>query len=162
MIRPDPKDAIAYGNRGMAYYANGDLDRAIADCMTNAKSITRYFYGSNRGLKVGEYILPPLVTGRDSLANYGAHKVCRKDRVYVSVAQTDAQGFACRSENKDPVVYEVEPEGELEADPDCASGVSFACEKAKIVAVHKIPGKNIKKARKEILARLHRNAKEAQ
>jgi hypothetical protein len=41
-------------------------------------------------------------------------------------------------------------------------GVSFACEKAKIVAVHKIPGKNIKKARKEILARLHRNAKEAQ
>jgi tetratricopeptide (TPR) repeat protein len=30
-IRPDPRDAIAYGNRGMAYYANGDLDRAIAD-----------------------------------------------------------------------------------------------------------------------------------
>jgi hypothetical protein len=43
-----------------------------------------------------------------------------------------------------------------------ASGVSFACEKAKIVAVHKISGKNIMKARKEIFDRLHRNAKEAQ
>lgn len=126
--------------------------------MTDAKPITRYFHGSNRGLKIGEYILPPSVTGRDSLANYGAHKVCRKDRVYVSVAQTDAQLFACRSDNVDPIVYEVEPDGDLEPDPDCPSGVAFACEKAKIVAVHKMSGKSIKKGRKEIVARLHRPA----
>jgi tetratricopeptide (TPR) repeat protein len=30
-IRRNPRDPIAYDNRGMAYYAKGDLDRAIAD-----------------------------------------------------------------------------------------------------------------------------------
>jgi hypothetical protein len=125
------------------------------------KPVTRYFHGGNRGLKIGDYILPPSVTGRDSLSNYGAQKVCRKDRVYVSVARTDAQLFASRSDNDNPIVYEVEPEGELEPDPDCISGASFACEKAKIVAVHKISGKSIKKARKAWIAGSHRRAREA-
>jgi hypothetical protein len=50
------------------------------------------------------------------------------------------------SASREPVVYEVEPEGQLASDPECRSGVSFTCRKAKIIAIHKISGKSIKKA----------------
>ncbi|MCU1287757.1 MAG: hypothetical protein JWO13_4107 [Acidobacteriales bacterium] len=44
---------------------------------------------------------------------------------------------------------------EIEADPDCTEpGVSIACQKAKIVAIHKIPGKVIKKNQKRMRAAL--------
>ena len=76
----------------------------------------------------------------------------RTDRVYVTTVFRDAQRFA--SPNKKPVVYEVEPEGTLEDDPDAEqSGHSYACEKAKIIAIHKVPGKVIKKARQAALNR---------
>jgi hypothetical protein len=117
-----------------------------APIQRNAKSVARYFHGGNRGLRVGDYILPPSVTGRDSASDFGAHIVHRKDRVYVSTRQIDAQFFAAASQ--EPVVYEVEPEGELAPDPDCTSGVSFTCPKAKIISAHKIAGKIIKKHRK--------------
>jgi hypothetical protein len=110
------------------------------------KPVARYFHGGNRGLKVGDYILPPSETRRDSASDFGAQTVHRKDRVYVSTRLNDAQFFASGSQK--PVVYEVEPEGELASDPDCSSGVSFTCPKAKIISVHKIPGKIIKKHQK--------------
>ena len=125
-----------------------------APIQRNAKLVVRYFHGGNRGLKVGDYILPPSETGRDSASDFGAQIVHRKDRVYVSTRQSDAEFFA--SANRDPVVYEVEPEGEIEPDSDCISGVSFACRKAKIISVHKISGKKIKKHRKAMIARTHR------
>jgi hypothetical protein len=60
----------------------------------------------------------------------------------------------CASGQRNPVVYEVEPEGTLEDDPDARHpGLSHACEKAKIIAIHKVPGKLIKKARKAFLTR---------
>jgi hypothetical protein len=121
-----------------------------------AKPVTRYFHGGNRGLKVGDYILPPSQTGRESASNFGAGIVHRKDRVYVSTRQNDAQFFAAASH--EPVVYEVEPIGEIMLDPDCTSGVSYACPKAKVIAVHKISGKSIKKARKALLAGPQRRA----
>jgi lysyl-tRNA synthetase, class I len=76
-----------------------------------AKPSARYFHGSNRGRKVGDYILPPSETGRASASDFGAEIVHRKDRVYVTTSLTDAQLFA--SGSLKPVVYEVEPEGEL-------------------------------------------------
>jgi hypothetical protein len=112
----------------------------------NANPVTRYFHGGNRGLKVGDYILPASATRRASASDFGAEKTHQKDRVYVSTNPSHAQFFA--SASRDPVVYEVEPEGELEPDPDCRTGVSFACSKAKIISVHKIPGKIIKKHKK--------------
>lgn len=112
----------------------------------NAKPVARYFHGANHGLNVGDYILPPSVTGRNSTSDFGARIVHRKNRVYVSTRQSDAEFFASASPK--PIVYEVEPEGELEPDPDCISGVSFACPKAKIISIHKISGKIIKKHRK--------------
>jgi hypothetical protein len=106
----------------------------------------RYYHGGNRGLKVGGYVLPPSMTeARDA-----PHDLHRKDRVYVTAELTDAQFFAAASQ--DPVVYEVEPVGDLEDDPDCRlPGRSYACERAKIIAVHKIPGKAIKKAQKKMM-----------
>ena len=127
-----------------------------APIQKTAKPIARYFHGSNRGLKVGEYILPPSETGRESASDFGAQIVHRKDRVYVSTRQRDAELFA--SANREPVVYEVEPEGEVAPDPDCKSGASFTCAKAKIIAIHKISGKNIKKARKVLMSQAHRRA----
>jgi hypothetical protein len=126
----------------------------------NAKPVARYFHGGNRGLKVGEYILPPSETGRESASDFGAQPVHRKDRVYVITSLSDAQFFASGAD--EPVVYEVEPVGEFASDPDCRSGVSFTCQKAKIIAVHKIRGKIIKKHRKMMIARSHRRAREAE
>ena len=125
-----------------------------------AKPATRYFHGGNRGLKVGDYILPPSETGHGSTSDFGAQTVHRKDRVYVSTALTDAQLFA--SGNHNPIVYEVEPEGELAPDPDCTSGVSFSCPKARVIAIRKISGKRIKKARKALIAGSHQRAREAE
>lgn len=110
----------------------------------------RYFHGGNRGLKIGGYILPPSITKVLSCPNFGEMGgLHREDRVYVTVELADAQFFA--SASQDPIVYEVEPVGNLEDDPDCRlPGHSYACEKAKIIAIHKIKGKLIKQAKKKM------------
>jgi hypothetical protein len=113
-----------------------------------------FFHGGNRGLKPGDYILPASETGSLSASDFGAQIVHREDRVYVSTRQIDAELFA--SACREPVVYEVEPIGDLSPDPDCRSGSSFTCSKARIVSVRKVSGKKIKKARKVLLARTSR------
>ena len=62
-IRLDPKNAVAYGNRGMAYYGNSDLDRAIADfdeaIRLDPKDATAY---NNRGAaRLGKGDRSPIV-----------------------------------------------------------------------------------------------------
>jgi hypothetical protein len=116
----------------------------------------RYYHGGNRGLSVDGYILPPSVTKVKAAPDYatmgGLH---RKDRVYVTTVLTDAQLFAAG--NQLPIVYEVEPEGALEDDPDCRiPGRSYTCEKAKIIRIRKVPNNLIKKARKVLLKRRHK------
>ena len=109
----------------------------------------RYFHGGNRKLRVGDYLLPPTETG--VLGTSDLNPLCRRDRVYLTQSIDGAQFFA--SAALSPVVYEAVPEGEIEADPDCTEpGVSIACQKAKIVAIHKIPGKVIKKNKKRMRA----------
>ena len=104
-------------------------------------------------MRVGEYILPPAKTKALSTSQLvDTHGNHRTDRVYVTTAFTDAQMFA--APNRKPVVYEVEPEGSLEDDPDCKIlGRSYACEKAKIVSIHKVPGKVVKKVRQVALSK---------
>jgi hypothetical protein len=114
---------------------------------------TRYFHGGNKGLLVGGYILPPAKTGARSTSDLvdtaGNH---RRDRVYVTTVFADAQAF--ESPSRKPVVYEVEPQGTLEDDPDVKQlGRSYACEQAKIVSIHEVPGKVIKKLRQAALNR---------
>jgi hypothetical protein len=113
----------------------------------NEKKIT-YFHGGNRKLHVGDYIKPQSETGVVGMS----HPLCRKDRAYVTTSIVDAQFYASAATN--PVVYVVVPEGEVEPDPDCTQpGQSFACLKAKVIAIQKIPGKVIKKNRKRMLQR---------
>lgn len=100
----------------------------------------KYFHGGNRGLNVGDYILPQSETGVVGMS----HPLCRKDRVYVTPLIDHARFFA--SGAKKPVVYEVVPEGDVEADPDATkTGISFACPKARIIAIKKVPGRVIRR-----------------
>ena len=113
----------------------------------NEKPTIRYFHGGNRGLRIGDYILPPEIQPE---ADFAAHPLHRQDRVYVSIRLADAHFFG--SAKRNPIVYEVEPEGEIEPDPDCNVGVSFTCPKAKIVAIHEIPKEEIEKYREMMIA----------
>ena len=111
----------------------------------------RYFHGGDRGLRVGGFILPASDTGKRSTSDIIANQVHRRDRVYITPDMAAASMYA--SVHATPTVYEVIPEGELEPDPDCfAPGLSSACHRARIVAIHKVPGKVIKRARKVLLA----------
>jgi hypothetical protein len=97
---------------------------------------TRYYHGGDAGLLVGQFILPSLVTGKDNMV--GLNPLWKKDRVYVIKDIAGAMFFA--SASKRPTVYEVTPEGDLENDPDDKiKGRSFACPKAKIIAIHSVP-----------------------
>ena len=109
----------------------------------------RYYHGGNAGLLVGQYILPPNVTGKDNMA--GLNPLRKKDRVYVTKDIAGAMFFASGSDS--PMVYEVTPEGEIEDDPDHkAKGISFACPKAKIVAIYNVPDDVIQRNRVQMIA----------
>ncbi len=104
--------------------------------MNDKQNPTRYFHGGHDGLLVGEYILPPAETGADNMADL--NPLLRKDRVYITTNIASAMFFASAARN--PMVYEVTPEGGVEDDPDSnEKGVSFACLKAKIIALHTVP-----------------------
>jgi hypothetical protein len=78
------------------------------------------------------------------------------DRVYITGYLQDAQLFAAK-DNEDPVVYVVEPVGELEPDNDNKTpGRSFACTSAKIVAIQKISAKKIQQARNAVVQGIQR------
>jgi hypothetical protein len=111
------------------------------------KLATRYFHGGNRGLRVGDYILPPK---DEPKADFADHPLHQKDCVYVSIALAHAHFFASARPN--PIVYEVEPVEPVAPDPDCNVGVSFTCPKAKIVAIHEIPSAEIEKYRAIMIA----------
>lgn len=111
--------------------------------------MSQYFHGGQRGLRIGDYILPPSETGKACTSDYIANQVHRRDRVYVATDFTGAALYAVVQPS--PIIYEVTPVGALEPDADCnLPGLSFACERAKIIAVHKLRGKFIKKARKAL------------
>jgi hypothetical protein len=114
---------------------------------------TTFLHGGNRGLQVGDYVLPSSETGVVGIT----HPLHRADRVYITPSIVDAQFYASSPDHKTPVVYIVKPEGKIESDPDCARpGGSFTCQKGKIIAIQKIPGKVIKKNRKAMIRNLHR------
>jgi hypothetical protein len=85
--------------------------------------VRRFFHGGLAGLKVGGYILPPSETGV-SPNGFMPPGVRRIDRIYVTTDPTVAIGWA--SFHPAPLLYEVEPEGEVINDPDHkGEGISF-------------------------------------
>ena len=109
----------------------------------------RYYHGGDAGLRIGEYILPPNDTGKDNMV--GLNPLRRKGRVYITKDIAGAMFFASRSDN--PMVYEVTPEGDIEDDPDHKTkGISFACPKGKIIALHNVPAYVVLRNRQQMRA----------
>ena len=110
----------------------------------------RYFHGGPIGVQRGAFLLPPVITRARSLADYGADGVCRRDRVYITTNETAALIYAAGV--KRGVIYEVSPIGEIEPDPDCSlPGLSYQCEKAKVIRVRKVSPKHIAMARQALV-----------
>lgn len=97
----------------------------------------RYFHGGVRGLAPGGLLLPPETTGTERALTADVLElggVARLDRVYVTTGREVARVYAALL--PDGALYEVEPAGELVADPDCAvAGVSWECPAARVVRV---------------------------
>jgi hypothetical protein len=115
---------------------------------------TVYFHGGPHGLKEGDFILPPSLTGATSCSDLRLkikNNPHRKDRVYVCSEMDAAFMFGAQAPWRDVAIYAVIPWSELEADPDCSEpGMSYQCERAKIIRVARIS----RKQRKQILSAL--------
>lgn len=102
--------------------------------------MTLYFHGGYPGLKPGDLLLPPDTTGTDhrlsataAEMNAPAHAT-RTDVVYVTTARDIARAYAALY--PDGALYRVEPECDMEPDPDCRTpGLSWQCPAAQITAV---------------------------
>lgn len=110
-------------------------------------SLTGYWHGGPAGLAVGDVILPASelshMPGFYAMEDYAD---ADPNRVYVTTSPLIAESFAelvIDWSRMPPVkvhgaVYEVEPVGSVEPDPDYpGSGCHFSCERARIVAVTK-------------------------
>lgn len=92
------------------------------------------FHGGVQDLTIGDLILPERETGVERAGpRFGGRS--RADRVYVTPDVDAARVFAFLRGEGD--VYEVEPLGPLEPDPDAQRrpGVSYQTTRARIVAV---------------------------
>lgn len=93
-----------------------------------------WYHGGPSG--ISGWILPPSKTGAQSTADVvrnmdTAH--VRRDRVFITTDRVAATMFACVW--PDPMVYVVEPDGEIEPDPDYHhdDGASVQVERARIL-----------------------------
>lgn len=80
-----------------------------------------YFHGGVPGLRLGDQLLPPTVTGVRAAVDFAADLpgagAVRRDRVYLATTELMASIFAAMH----PAggwLYEVDPVGEIEPDPD--------------------------------------------
>lgn len=91
-----------------------------------------YWHGGKPGIQRGAFLLPPCITRSASLSEYGAAGVHRRDRVYITTDKNCALIYAAGLKNG--VIYQCEPIGDIEPDPDCNSpGLSWQCEKARVI-----------------------------
>jgi len=105
--------------------------------------LTVYYHGGPPGLC---RILPPSTTGAKGLGDFG-NPMCRRDRVYVTTDYDAALLFAAGSAALCAVVYEVTPIGGLAPDPDCYTpGMSWECQEAAVVRVHRPKKKRLARA----------------
>jgi hypothetical protein len=112
-----------------------------------------WYHGGFHGLRRGQKILPPSVTGAHSVADVTSHgpgddlpervgKVHSRDMVYLARNVSDARLWAALApahggRNRGGDLYEVTPDGPLQPDPDylAGDGGSVTCESATIVRV---------------------------
>lgn len=107
---------------------------------------TTYYHGGLPGRQRGTLLLPPSFTRVKSLSQYGASAVHRMDRVYVTTDRAAALLYAAAVRRG--LIYEVEPLGLIEPDPDCdLPGLSWQCEKARVIRIIKPKPDDIETAR---------------
>ena len=112
--------------------------------------MTDYFHGGVIGLRVGDYVLPPAETGAASIADVATapaemldevSRVYRRNAVYLStdpdVAFLFAAYFVGGDRKRGGNVYRVEPDGDVERDPDYlpADGGSVCARRARVVGI---------------------------
>ncbi len=106
--------------------------------------MSRYYHGGRRCIARDKRVLPPARTGVQSSANTSdaesnakMAKVHRADRVYLTTDLGAARVFAAMAEPGGGHVYEVEPTGPVERDPDYLpdDGGSVCCSSARVVRV---------------------------
>jgi rifampin ADP-ribosylating transferase len=120
--------------------------QAIANTFLLRVEDMSYFHGGPRGFQPKALLLPPTLTHTKSTTDYVGKCVHRPDRVYVTTQYSAALLYAAAFNRG--VIYEVEPVGDVEPDPDCTlDGLSFQCERARIVKVHKVSDKLLNSAR---------------
>ncbi|MBP5883145.1 hypothetical protein QBA57_28735 [Streptomyces scabiei] len=102
--------------------------------------MARYFHGGFPGLRPGGLVLPPDTTGTDRTLSAivaeadGPAYATRKDVVYVTTLRQAARVYAAFY--PDGALYQVQPHGGLEPDPDCLEpGISWHCPKAEVLQV---------------------------
>jgi len=99
-----------------------------------------YYHGGRAGIQRGAFLLPPDITKARSCAEFGAAGICRTDRVYITTSLAAAVLFSAGSRNGQ--VYEVEPIGAVEQDPDCLlPGLSYQVAKARVLKIIKVSEK---------------------
>ncbi len=109
-----------------------------------------YYHGGRPGRARGAYLLPPSITRAPSLSEYGAAGVHRRDRVYMTTSIEAAALYAAGWPKG--VIYECEPIGALEPDPDCTEpGLSYQCERARVLRLIKVPNQMIAHIRMDLL-----------
>lgn len=119
-----------------------------------AEESPKYYHGGPEGRQRGAYVLPPTVTRTASCSEYGGSSVHRRDRVYVTTDFNAALLYAAAVPRG--VVYQVEPVGELEPDPDCSQeGLSYQCTKARVLRCIKPSWEQIHTARVALLEPAH-------
>ena len=114
-----------------------------------------YFHGGLPGRTRGSFLLPPNFTKVRSMARLLKDEadgvVLREDRVFVTTSREAALMFACAWRRG--VIYEVEPIGALEPDPDCnLPGLSWQCEKARVLRIIKPKSADVGMARAVLTA----------
>lgn len=109
----------------------------------------RYYHGGAPGLKM---ILPSDKTGAPCTADFGAAGVCRRDRIYITNSFEAAAVFASLHPSSRGTIYEIEPIGQLETDPDFIDDggeiQSWQCEAARVVRKFKLRRKDIMRLRR--------------
>jgi hypothetical protein len=99
----------------------------------------RYWHGGQSGLKVGEYILPPVITGaRKEMVGFG-RRWERSGCVYVTTEHRIAIVHAALHESGG-TVYTVDPVGDVLPDTEHnVPGASWICNAARILEANDVP-----------------------
>jgi hypothetical protein len=144
---PEPHDSYGAYDR----IARAQLPAAPVPSSGHRDMTIRLWHGGAPGRLIGEFILPPSITGLekttadDSRAGGFLSIAQRRDRVYVTTRRQLAVAFAAAWENPTTGkaggggLYRVELLGEAEPDEDLLSlpGLSFQAQRAKVLSVDK-------------------------